>query len=172
MIRKNPLAGSAVLVAAIGAATLVGAWVFQYGLGYLPCELCLKERIPYYVAIPLGALIAAAPQKTFSRKLLVLGLAVIALVMLADAALSTYHSGVEWHWWLGPDECTAPLGGLGSPGGLLNQLQNIHIPRCDEAALRIFGISLAGYNALITLGLGLVAIWGIAAHLRKASHRI
>ncbi len=162
-IRKHPIAGAALVVALGGAATLGGAWIFQYVLGYLPCDLCLKERIAYYVAIPLALVIVLAARRDFARQPLVLGLGVIALAMLGDTVLSTYHVGIEWHWWLGPTDCTAPLGSLGSPGGLLDVLKDIHIPRCDVAAWRFLGISLAGYNALITLALGLAAVWGIRA---------
>jgi disulfide bond formation protein DsbB len=169
-MRKNPVASAAIVVAAIGALTLAGAWFFQYVLGYMPCELCMKERIAYYIAIPLAAVIAVvAARGASSRTVLLFGLAVLVPLMLADAVLSVYHSGVEWHWWPGPDACAAPLGSLGTGGGgVLGQLGGgVHIPRCDVAAFRFLGISLAGYNVLITLGLGLVAGWGVWAALRK-----
>ena len=67
---------------------------------------------------------------------------------------AAYHAGVEWHWWAGPTDCTGPLTDLRAGGSLLNQLQSIHVVRCDEAAWRFLGISLAGYNALISLAAG------------------
>jgi disulfide bond formation protein DsbB len=72
---------------------------------------------------------------------------------------------VEWGWWQGPQECSGALDDLGS-GGLLNKLQSITVVRCDEAAWRFLGLSLAGYNALISLALAAIAAWGAAMEWR------
>jgi disulfide bond formation protein DsbB len=166
--RTDLAALAAVAVAVIGAATLLGAWFFEYVLNYMPCPLCLDERIPYYVDIPLGVALFIAARAQAPRAWLVAGLGVIAASMLWNAGLSVYHSGVEWYLWAGPSDCSGPLNSFGSGGGLLKQLQNIHIPRCDEAAWRLFGISLAGYNALISLALAAIALWGVFATMRRA----
>ena len=164
---RNPAATAAAIVALAGAATLLGAWFFQYVLGYPPCPLCLEQRIPYYVSIPLGAIVAIAAARGAAagaapRWLITGGLAVLALAMLIGAVLAVYHAGVEWKWWAGPQDCSGPLDPLGS-GNLLRQLQSINIVRCDEAPWRFLGLSLAGYNALISLALAAVAAWGIVA---------
>jgi disulfide bond formation protein DsbB len=166
--RADPAVLAATAVAAIGAATLIGAWFFQYVLNYMPCALCLDERIPYYISIPLGVVLFFAARAQAPRTWLVIGFAAIAASMLWNAGLSVYHSGVEWHLWAGPPDCTGSLNSLGSGGSLINQLQNIHIPRCNEAAWRLFGISLAGYNALISLALAGIALWGAYAAVRRA----
>jgi disulfide bond formation protein DsbB len=77
--------------------------------------------------------------------------------MLWNSGLGVYHSGIEWKWWPGPQECSGSLDNLGGPGGLLKQLESISLVRCDDAAWRFLGLSLAGYNALISLALALVA---------------
>src|SRR5262245_20944830 len=167
--RDHPAAAAAALVALGGAATLIGAWIFQYGFGYPPCPLCLDQRIPYYVAIPLGALVAAVAVRgapRLQRWVVTGGLAVLALAMLIGAALAIYHAGIEWKWWAGPQDCSGPLDPLGS-GDLLRRLQTINIVRCDEAPWRFLGLSLAGYNVLISLALAAVAIWGIIAQQRR-----
>src|SRR5262249_14221518 len=152
------------------AATLIVAWIFQYGFGYPPCPLCLEQRIPYYVAIPLAAVVAIVAARGAARGaprwLVTGGLAVLALAMLIGAALAVYRAGVEWKWWAGPQDCSGPLDPLGS-GNLLRELQSINIVRCDEAPWRFLGLSLAGYNALISLALAVVAAWGILARPRR-----
>jgi disulfide bond formation protein DsbB len=92
---------------------------------------------------------------------------VIAAVMLWNTGLSAYHAGVEWKFWAGPNDCSSPLNSLGSTGDLLKQLQNIRIVRCDEAAWRFFGISLAGYDVLVSLFLAGIAAWGLTASIAR-----
>jgi disulfide bond formation protein DsbB len=168
IVRTNPAAAAALAVALAGAATILGAWFFEYGLGLAPCPLCLQQRIPYYVAIPLAVIVAAAALRNAPRILLATGLGAIALVMLAGAALGAYHAGIEWQWWQGPQACSGPLVPLGS-GSLLQQLESVNIVRCDEAPWRFLGLSLAGYNVLISLALAAVALWGISAQRRATA---
>ncbi|HLH97590.1 MAG TPA: disulfide bond formation protein B [Xanthobacteraceae bacterium] len=156
VVRARPITAAAAAVAALGAATILGAWFFQYGLGYQPCPMCLQERFPYYFAIPLAVLVVLGEQVGASRKVLLLALLAIAAGMLWNAGFATYHAGVEWKLWEGPRDCTGNFAGLGA-GGLLKQLQSIHVPRCDEAAWTFLGISLAGYDALISLMLAVIA---------------
>jgi disulfide bond formation protein DsbB len=88
--------------------------------------------------------------------------------MLIGVGLGVYHSGVEWKFWPGPRDCTGPISNFGNAGGLLSQMDATSIVRCDDAAWRFLGISLAGYNALISLALAAVALWGILAQKAKA----
>ncbi|MBI4275347.1 MAG: disulfide bond formation protein B [Rhizobiales bacterium] len=165
-LETNPVAQAAAAIAVIGAATIFGAYVFQYGLGLAPCPLCLEQRIAYYVSIPLAVLVVIGVAAGASRKVLLAALFVIAAGMLWNAGLGAYHAGVEWHWWAGPQDCSGPLIDLRAGGGLLSQLQSISVVRCDEAAWRFLGLSLAGYNVLISLALAGVAAWGVIAGRR------
>jgi disulfide bond formation protein DsbB len=155
---------AAFTVFVIALATLLGAWYFQFVLGYPPCPLCLQQRIPYYIVIPLALIVAIAARAGAPRRIVTAGLAVILVAVLCGAALGVYHAGVEWHFWPGPADCSGPVGDLSSGGSLFEQLQNpIHIVRCDQAAWRLLGISLAGYNVLISLAMAAVAGYGLRA---------
>lgn len=165
-LAASPAALAALAVFALSLGTLLGAWYFQFVLGYPPCELCLDERIPYYIVIPLSLLLAGAAAAPAPRPLVTAGFVILLVAALSGAALGTYHAGVEWHFWAGPADCTGPLGDLNSGGSLLDQLSSIHIVRCDQAAWRFLGISLAGYNVLISLAMAAIAGYGLVA--RKA----
>ncbi|HEX4553088.1 MAG TPA: disulfide bond formation protein B [Xanthobacteraceae bacterium] len=162
-IRHNGAAAAAFIVAGVGTATILGAYYFEYVLGMAPCELCLKERIPYYVSIPLALVIGIAALRGAPHTLVRAGLAVIMVAMLIVAGLSVYHAGVEWKFWPGPTDCSGPISGFGNAGSLLESMEKTVVIRCDEAAWRLFGISLAGYDVLISLGLAAVALAGILA---------
>lgn len=158
--RPAVLAGA--VIAGVGAATILGAYFFQYVMGLPPCPLCLEQRIAYYVSIPLAIIVAVGGGTATMgpRLLLAVGLGIIALTMLGNAGLGTYHAGVEWKWWPGPQECSGTVTDLGAGGDLLSSLNNVTVVRCDEAAWRFLGLSLAGYNAIISLGLAAIAAWG------------
>jgi disulfide bond formation protein DsbB len=158
----NPAQTAALGVTLIAAATLAGAWFFQLVLEILPCPLCLEQRYAYYFAVPFGVVVALAAARGAPRPLLLLGLAVLGLAALANAGLGTYHAGVEWGFWPGPTDCTGPVGNLGSAGNLLERLDTVKVIRCDEVQFRFLGISLAGYNVLISLLMAAIAAWGFA----------
>jgi disulfide bond formation protein DsbB len=163
--RDGP-AAAALTIFVIALATLLGVWVFEFVLGYPPCPLCLQQRIPYYVVIPLSLLLAIAAPRA-PRRLVAAGFIVILIAVLCGAALGAYHAGVEWHFWPGPSDCSGPLAALNSGGSLLDQLQNpIHVVRCDQAAWRLLGLSLAGYNVLISLAMAVIAAYGSLARRR------
>lgn len=165
----EPVKAAAIAVALGGVAAIIGAFYFQYALGLQPCPLCLDQRVAYYVSIPLAVLVALGASVGASRKVLTAALVVIAASMIFNAGLGVYHSGIEWKFWAGPADCSGPLNSLGSTGGLLRQLQDIRVVRCDEAAWRFLGLSLAGYNVLISLALAGIALWGArAAYQRPA----
>jgi disulfide bond formation protein DsbB len=129
-------------------------------LGYPPCPLCLDQRKAFYVAVPLAALLVLGASYGASRKVLLLGFAAIAVAMLWNTGLSAYHAGVEWKFWPGPTDCSGPINRIGSTTDLMKSLQDIRIVRCDEAAWRLFGISLAGYDVLVSFVLALAAGYG------------
>jgi disulfide bond formation protein DsbB len=158
---------AALAIAIIAAATLAGAWFFQLVLDIRPCPLCLEQRYAYYLAIPLGALVALAAARDAPRTVLMAGLAILGLAALGNACLGAYHAGVEWHFWQGPTDCTGPVGNLGSAGNLLERLDTVKVIRCDEVQWRFLGLSLAGYNVLISLLMAAIAVWGIGRSARK-----
>jgi disulfide bond formation protein DsbB len=164
--RTVPVAGAALAVAAVGIATILGAYYFEYVLHYQPCPLCLEQRIPYYVGIPLALVLALAVKINAPRPLLIAGFAALALAMTIGAALAAYHAGVEWHLWAGPQECSGDPN-FGRAGSVLEQLNTVIVVRCDEAAWRLFGVSLAGYNAVISAALACLALWGLRATLYR-----
>jgi disulfide bond formation protein DsbB len=157
---RDLLTLAAAAAAGIYAATLLGAWFFQYVLDVRPCPLCLEQRYAYYLVIPLAALIAIARWSgAIGRPVAAAGLCIVALAALANAALGSYHAGVEWGWWQGPTDCAgAPNFGSGS---LVDRLNNVRVVRCDEVQWRFLGLSLAGYNALISLAVAAIAACGI-----------
>jgi disulfide bond formation protein DsbB len=160
-IAHNPTAAAGTAVAAVGAATILGAWWFQYGLGLEPCPLCLEQRIPYYLAIPLAALVAFGALRGVPRRLLMGGLIAVALLLGWGAGLGVYHAGTEWKWWAGPQDCAGAGFAGGTAGDLLRRMQTARVVRCDEAAWRFLGLSLADYNVLISLALAAVALAGL-----------
>ena len=163
---SSPALGTALTVGVIAAATLAGAWYFQLVLGLQPCPLCLEQRYAYYLAVPLAAAIVLAASLHAPRPLLVGGLAILALAALANAVLGTYHAGVEWKFWAGPSDCTGPVGNLGSAGSLLDRLDTVKVVMCDEVQWTFLGLSLAGYNVLISLLMAAIAIRGVAKTAR------
>jgi disulfide bond formation protein DsbB len=164
---SQPALTAVLAITAIAAATLAGAWFFQLVLDIRPCPLCLEQRYAYYLAIPFGALMALAAAKGASRAVLLTGLAVLALAALGNAGLGAYHAGVEWHFFAGPTDCTGPIGNLGSAGNLLERLDTVKVIRCDEVQWRFLGLSLAGYNVLISLLMAAIAAWGIARSAKR-----
>jgi disulfide bond formation protein DsbB len=159
--RDEPVWLAAGAVAILALATILGAWFFQVVMGLPPCPLCLEQRYAYYFAIPLALLVLLGVSHGASRRVLIAALAVIALGMLWNAGLGVYHAGVEWKFWEGPKDCAGGgLTDLGTAGGLLEKLKDIRVVRCDEIPWSFLGISLAGYNAIISLVLSLIAGWG------------
>lgn len=157
-ILRSPVV-TALLVALGAAGALAAAWYFQLVVGLAPCPLCLDQRLPYYAAVPLGLLLAfgaaRAPQRLGLWRA---GLALLALLMAIDAGIAIYHAGVEWQFWAGPTACT----GSAPPvvRDIMSALKTTRVPRCDEAAWRMLGVSMAGWNAVLALGLTAIAATG------------
>jgi disulfide bond formation protein DsbB len=148
----------AIWLGAVSAALLLGALGFQY-LGRLPpCEMCMWQRWPHLAAAILGLLGGWAVSRRAGWHSLAAPLALVTALLVAISGLiGAYHAGVEWHWWPGPSQCTGPAFKL---SGTLDL--NAPVVMCDRAAWRLFGISMAGYNAIISLGavvIGLVLFW-------------
>ncbi|HEV2649679.1 MAG TPA: disulfide bond formation protein B [Rhizomicrobium sp.] len=137
----------ALLMGAVSLALILGALGFQYIGNYPPCEMCHWQRWPHIAAAVVGLIgglllssgVLPARTAPFVAALAILGVA-------AGGVMGVYHAGVEWHWWLGPQACTT--------GFVFNGHLDLTapVPHCDIPAWTLFGISLAGYNAIFSLG--------------------
>jgi disulfide bond formation protein DsbB len=131
------------LALALPAGLLGGALISQYGFGLFPCEMCHWQRWPHYAALlpALGALVIGNAR---TQRLLLI---VAALLIAVSGAIGVFHAGVEYGWWEGLTRCAMPTNARS-----LDDLLNAPITRCDVAPWKLWGISLAGFNALISLG--------------------
>jgi disulfide bond formation protein DsbB len=144
----------------IPAGLLAGAWGAQLIGRLYPCEMCHWQRWPHYAAVAVALLAFVLP--TRMRRLAIVA---AALLIAVSGAIGLFHAGVEYHWWQGVTACssTTALDGI-SAAARLEQLMNAPIVRCDAAPWTLAGISLAGFNAILSLGGALL----ILLMLRKA----
>ena len=162
----NPILSRWRLFALVAAlAMLAIAHAFERFGGYAPCALCLRQREAYWVAagVAVAALVLSrAPGAKVWRPL---GLAALALVFLAGAGIAAFHAGVEWKFWPGPTTCAGAGGGVSADDmAALLAGAKVKAPACDQPAWIFAGLSMAGWNALASLGL---AILSLAALLRE-----
>ncbi|MFT4181105.1 MAG: disulfide bond formation protein B [Rhizobium sp.] len=159
----SPRAGLAYsLLLAAGMIVVIGSALgFQHIGGYIPCALCLEQRQPYYYGIPiaiLAALTAALRLPAWTTRTL---LAIAGLMMVVGGGIGVYHAGVEWHFWAGPTTCSTSASSMTqNAGDLLNELTTIKGPSCTEAALRVLGLSMAGWNVIASVILAAIAFVG------------
>ena len=154
------------LILGASAVALGGAFFAQYALGLEPCPLCLYQRYPYGAAIVLGALALAMAGRGRWPVVLV---GVAGAVFAGEAGLAFYHVGVEQEWWAGLQACTP----AGETPGTVDELKTLLLeelppPPCDIVPWSLFGVSLAGYNALYAAGLAAISLAGAATLARKA----
>jgi disulfide bond formation protein DsbB len=151
-LQRLPLPSQLGLLAVLGSGALLGgAYYFQYVVGLAPCEMCYWQRWPHMVAIGVGLLAVAS--FAWPRLALVLALTAIT-ALLVTAAIGVFHVGVEYNWWLKRHLFGAPL------------------VRCDQTAWAMWGISMAGWNAILSAALAFVLSSGVASWLRSRNdHR-
>lgn len=137
-------------------ALVGGALGSQYLGGLYPCEMCHWQRWPHYAAIVVAALSFVVPGRAV-RMLFVLFAGVLIAV---SGAIGVFHAGVEYHWWQGITACTAPVSG-GDPMAMLTDALRRPMIRCDAPQWTAFGVSLAGFNAILSIA-GAVAIFALA----------
>jgi disulfide bond formation protein DsbB len=165
--RPHPRLDLTILLFVIGLATIAAAWGFELIGGYIPCELCLQQRTPYYVGLPLAlvALIAdvIGLPKWIAKALLVL----VAIAFLYNAGLGIYQSGAQWGYWQGPTACSGNGSSLPtSTKDLLSSLDNARVVSCTDVTWRFVGLSFAGWNAIISAVVAILAL--LAAAVRPA----
>lgn len=156
---RDTLAGRMMAASAVvfGGALLIilTAHAFEHIGGYPPCPLCLQERYAYYFGVPAAVvafLAARAESFGFARLVLLL----IAIGFLLNMGLGVYHAGAEWKFWPGPETCAGGFDLQWSQEGIVDT----PVIRCDEASWRFLGLSFAGWNAVVSLGLAGIALWG------------
>ena len=143
---------------------LAAALTSQYGFGMRPCDLCLYQRIPYAVVILLAAL-GMVGTKMMGRKYGALNIGLSGIAFLINAGIAFYHVGVEQHWWA--SGCTLPdLSGM-NDADMMAAIRNAPTVSCDQIPFELFGISMAGYNVIICLLLGIYALTACTTVIRS-----
>ena len=131
-------------------ALLISVWIFQ-ALGYPPCKLCVYQRWPHGIGVAIGVVALLIPLAVLP----LLG----ALAALVTAGIGVYHTGVERDWWEGPTTCTSgDISGI-SPDQLLNRILDAPLIRCDEVSWQFLSLSMASWNALVSLVLAGIWLW-------------
>jgi len=147
--------------ACASAAMLAAAHAFETFGHYAPCHLCLYQRDVYWAALSVGVVGFALGYMRFSWARRGAD-ALLALLFLTSLGVAAYHAGVEWKWWPGPASCTG--GGhvdAGELAAFMRGTAKVSVPQCDQAAWRMFGLSMAGYNAIISLGLTVLSVLAV-----------
>lgn len=148
----QPSRAAALLALLTPAFLLGGAYIGQYAFDLYPCEMCWWQRYPHFAALPLGLVAVLRPSRGATL--------LAALCILASGLIGAYHAGVEYGWWEGLTACSASGAGGGDP---MKAIWDAPLVRCDDVQWSLLGISLAGFNFLISTGAALL----IAALLRK-----
>ena len=145
-----------VLCALVSAVLLGGALLFEHVGGMAPCSLCIWQRWAHVAVIvcALGWLVISQPVGASLRA----GLAVTALVGMASVGIAGYHAGVEWQLWAGPAGCAAALSSGGSTADLVDSLLATPVIRCDDVPWSLFGLSMAGWNMLLSVDIVALAM--------------
>ncbi len=155
----------ALLVLVAGLAVISTAWGFQLIGGYVPCKLCLEQRVPYYLGLPL-ALFALLLSNSGRRVPAGWLMAIAGLVFIYGAGLGVYQSGAEWGFWPGPSDCGGGSAGPADASNMLSALKATRVVSCTEASWRMLGLSFAGWNAVASLGLALLSAASAVLFLR------
>jgi len=152
------------LAGASSGVLLGGAYYFQYIVGLAPCDLCLLQRYPHMVTMVAGLGAVA-----FLRmRNVAFFLALIAIIgLFVTSGIGVYHFGVEHHWWLGPQECSGRIPSGLSSADLKKYLFSAKMVRCDEPAWVMWGISMAGWNAILSAGAAILLSMKVATHIHE-----
>ena len=155
---------AALFVTSVGVLGLV--YASQYWGGLAPCKLCLFQRWPWWIASGLGLLAWwAVPRWPLWR----FAIGLCGLTLMAGAVLAVYHVGIEQHWWLGPANCTSS----GTPASfeeLKAQILAAPVVLCDQISWSLFGISMAGYNAIVSIVVGLASLLAVRSSGQWKDH--
>jgi len=131
----------------LSGGLLIGAWIFQYGFGYSPCQMCYWQRHVHKVVLILAVIALLLQGKTSPK----LWAGLLAVALLGSVAMAVWHVGVEYKWWEGPKTCSGAVPDLDT-SDLLGALDKpIRPPSCSEAVWHFLGLSMAAWNAIISL---------------------
>ena len=136
------------LALGVPALLLAGAYIGEYAFDLYPCEMCWWQRWPHFAAVGLALVSTVAPAKR-------LWIALAAVAILVSGAIGGFHAGVEYGWWEGLTACSTLDTGGGDP---LEAIMNAPLVRCDEVQWSLAGISLAGWNFLISAAAGIAIL--------------
>lgn len=144
-----------------GLFAIIAAWGFEIIGGYLPCKLCLEERIPYYVGLPIliVGLLLSRRMPRVARLLYFIG----GTVFFVGSALAGYHVGAEWKLWEGPSDCGGASTVVNNAADLMAAVSRTRLISCSDAPINLFGLSFAGWDALSTLFVGVLSWRGVSA---------
>lgn len=134
---------AALMALFIPAAALGTALTSQYGFGLAPCEMCHWQRWPHYAALVPALAALLLPMGTGVKRSLII---LAALLVASSGLIGAFHAGVEYQWWPGLTSCSM------TGAATLESIWNTPLTRCDVPAFTLFGISMAGYNAIASLG--------------------
>lgn len=160
------------LLLAVTAVGVVGmAWGFELIGGFVPCKLCLEQRLPYYFGAPLALAAFAADRAGAPPRVARVMLVLLAGLFAWGLSVGFYQAGAEWGYWPGPTDCSAPHGQEmpTAATNLLAAMNKTHVVDCTKPQIRIFGLSFAGWNVLVSAGLISVTMW--AALTKRGSTR-
>lgn len=144
-----------------GLFAIIAAWGFEIIGGYLPCKLCLQERLFYYFGLPVlvAGLLLSSRMPRLARLLYFVGGA----IFLAGSVLAGYHTGAEWKLWEGPSDCGGAATIVNSAADLMAAVSRTRLVSCSEASISLFGLSFAGWDTLSMLFVGFMSWRGVVA---------
>lgn len=149
---------------ALGVITIAAAWGSQLFGGLVPCELCLEQRLAYYWGLPVLALVLSLWNR-LPLPVWYIAVAIGAAIFAWSTYMGGFHAGVEWGFWPGPTACTGPGGGLSFDDLAAGTVKPVI--GCDVVQFRFAGISLAGYNALISAAIFVMLIGAMVVQARR-----
>jgi disulfide bond formation protein DsbB len=161
MNQQSPFAAleewSPLLIISLSIAILGTAFASEIWGGLQPCHLCWLQRYPYMVTIALGILAAVLQKAEPEGKGWRILVALTGVAFAAGGGIALYHMGVEYHWWKGPESCTTNIENVADLAKMMQALIHAPVIRCDVPAWTLFGLSMAGYNLLASLGMMLIS---------------
>lgn len=149
------------LTACVVSLALLGVAHAFEARGFPPCDLCLRQREIYWMAAAVGLIGAVVGTRRFGIRFAMGICAFLAFLFLVETVVAGYHAGVEWRWWAGPTSCGGGRGGPVTGGSLTAVIggERTRVVRCDQAAWRFLGLSMAGWNTIVALALTITSFW-------------